>query len=181
MPTAAILTVPIPNNAEPYQTLSLYEWTGEAWEFVPSQVIVEDDVLEAHLDYVPATVAAVQCAAHPPEVSAELPEYVSLPDIGDRALTELNPLGYYLGSENNVEGSLPSLPEPTGQESYRILPTLRNWTDDGVVRSDLVDNLLVLPESRAEHIQAIVDLVVAEMYAGIDVDYRGGNPDLRAE
>jgi len=181
MPTAVILAVPIPNNAEPYETLSLYEWTGEAWEFVPSQVIVEDDVLEAHLDYVPATVAAVQCAAHPPEVSAELPEYVSLPDIGDRALTELNPLGYYLGSENNVEGSLPSLPEPTGQESYRILPTLRNWTDDGVVRSDLVDNVLVLPESRAEHIQAIVDLVVAEMYAGIDVDYRGVNPDLRAE
>ena len=181
VPSDVILTVPIPNNAEPYETLSLYEWTGEAWEFLPSRVIPEDDVLESHLDYLPAIIAAVQCADRPPQVSAELPEYVSLPNLGDRALTELNPLGYYLGTSNNVEGSLPSLPEPTGQESYRILPTLRNWTDDGVVRSDLLDNMLVMPESRGEHVQAIVDLVVSEMYAGIDVDYRSVNADLRAE
>jgi len=114
-------------------------------------------------------------------VSAELPEYVSLPASGGQALTELNPLGYYLGTENDVVGSLPSLPDTQGQESFRILPTLRNWTDDGVVRSDLVDNLLVIPESRSAHVQAIVDLVVSEMYAGIDLDYRGINPDLRAE
>ena len=181
MPTAVVLTVPIPNNAEPYETLSLYNWNGEEWEFLPSQVIYEDDVLESRLDYVPGTVAAFQGTPRPPQVSAELPEYVSLPELGGQALTELNPLGYYLGSENDIEGSLPSLPDTQGQESFRILPTLRNWTDDGVVRSDLVDNMLVTPESREAHVQAIVDLVVAEMYAGIDLDYRGITPDLRAE
>jgi cell division septation protein DedD len=181
MPTAVALTVPIPNNAEPYETLSLYSWNGEEWEFLPSQVIYEDDVLESRLDYVPETVAVFQSTPRPPQVSAELPEYVSLPELGGQALTELNPLGYYLGAENDIEGSLPSLPEPQGQESFRILPTLRNWTDDGVVRNDLVDNMLVAPESREAHVQAIVDLVVGEMYAGIDLDYRGITPDLRAE
>jgi hypothetical protein len=181
MPTDVALSIPIPNNSEPYETLSLYEWTGEAWQFVPSEVIVEDDVLEAHIDFVPEALAAVQSAGHPPQVSAELPEYVSLPDVGDRALTELNPLGYYLSSDNSIDGSLPSLPQATGQESYLILPALRNWTDDGVVRSDLLDNMLVVPESQQAHAKAIVDLVVAEMYAGIDLDYRGANPDLRSE
>jgi spore germination protein YaaH len=181
MPTVAVITVPIPNNAEPYETLSLYEWTGGEWRFVPSHVIYEDEIIESRLSFLPETITVVQSAARPPQVSAELPEYVSLPDLGDTALTELNPLGYYLGAENNVEGNLPSLPEPTGQESYRVLPTLRNWTDDGVVRSDLVDNMLVSLESREEHTQAIVDLVVAEMYAGIDLDYRGINSNLRVE
>jgi hypothetical protein len=178
MPTDVVLTVPIPNAAEPYETLSLYNWTGETWEFVPSHVFVEDDVLEARLDYVPGTVAVAQCAALPHEVSAELPDYVSLPDLGEQALAELNPLGYYLAPEGDVEGSLPSLPEPEGQESYRVLPLLRNWTDDGIVRSDLVDNLLIDPETREYHAQVIADLVVSEMYAGIDLDYRGINPDL---
>ena len=93
MPSAVVLTVPIPNNAEPYETLSLYNWTGEEWQFVPSQLIVEDDVMEGRLDHVPETVAAFQSTSRPPQVSAELPEYVSLPELGGQALTELNPLG----------------------------------------------------------------------------------------
>jgi hypothetical protein len=179
MPTDVILAVPVPNNSEPYEVLSLYQWTGAEWQFLPSQVISEDDLIEAHLDHVPGTIAAVQCAALPPQVSAELPEYVSLPELGAQALAELNPLGYYLGSNYDVTGSVPTLPAVEGQESYRVLPTLRNWTDDGVVRSDLVDNMLIAPETRETHAQAIVDLVVGEMYAGIDLDYRGINPDLR--
>ncbi len=181
MPTAVVLTVPIPNDAEPYEKLSLYSWNGEQWEFVPSQIILEDDLFEARLDYVPQTIAAFQSTPRPPQVSAVLPEYVSLPEWGDQSLSELNPLGYYLGANNDIEGSLPSMPDTGGEESFRVLPTLRNWTDDGVVRSDLVDNMLVVPEGREEHVQAIVDLVVGEMFAGIDLDYRGINPDLRAE
>jgi cell division septation protein DedD len=181
MPSAVLLTVPIPNAAEPYETLSLYGWNGKEWQFVPSQLIAGDDVLEVHLDHVPQAVVAFQSGAEPPRVSAELPDYVSLPDLGSQALAELNPLGYYLGDNSNVQGSLSSLPQSEGQESYRVLPTVRNWTDDGMVRSDLVDNMLVIPESREAHVQAIVGLVVSEMYAGIDLDYRGINPALRTD
>lgn len=31
-PEAVVLTVPIPNESEPYNTLDLYAWTGESWE-----------------------------------------------------------------------------------------------------------------------------------------------------
>ena len=180
-PTDVTLTVPIPNNAEPYELLSLYNWTGERWEFVPSQVIVEDDVMEAHLDHTPRAVAVLQDAGQAAQVSAELPDYVSLPEEGSQALAELNPLGYTLGGDNSVEGTLPTLPALAGGESYRIVPTLRNWTADGVVRNDWSDNMLAIPESQDAHLAAIVDLVVREMYAGIDLDYRTVNPDLKAE
>ncbi len=36
LPLASILTIPIPNESEPYRTLDLYEWTGEQWQFLPN-------------------------------------------------------------------------------------------------------------------------------------------------
>ncbi|MFC2029487.1 hypothetical protein ACFLWA_02020 [Chloroflexota bacterium] len=179
MPENVLLSVPVPNNAEPYETLSLYSWNGTEWTFLPSVIVAEDDILESTLNHVPEAVAVVQSAAQAPRVSAELPEFVSLPELGDQALAELNPLGYSLGADQIVEGNLASLPAMDGQESYIVLPNLRNWTDDGVVRSDLVDNMLIVPESQDALVQSIVALVVGEMYAGIDLDYQGINPELR--
>ncbi|NIO69761.1 MAG: hypothetical protein GTN71_12200, partial [Anaerolineae bacterium] len=53
MPGQAILTVPIPNDSEPYSTLDLYSWTGEEWQWLPSQIVLEDDVIESRLSFVP--------------------------------------------------------------------------------------------------------------------------------
>ena len=44
-----------------------------------------------------------------------------------------------------------------------------------------IDNLLIDAEARQRHIQAIVDLVQRNAYQGIDLDYRGINPDLERE
>jgi hypothetical protein len=41
--------------------------------------------------------------------------------------------------------------------------------------------MLVDEQSRQEHIQRIVEMVVRNAYPGIDIDYRGINPDLRNE
>ena len=60
MPAEAVLTVPIPNDAEPYNTLDLYTWTGEEWQWLPSHVIAEDDVIVARLSSVPSLVAVMQ-------------------------------------------------------------------------------------------------------------------------
>ncbi len=185
MPTSVSVRVPIPNNSEPYETVSLYEWTGERWAFLPGTVVIEDDGsewIEGHnLDHVPGAVAVFQCDGRPGQVSGELPDYVGLPEPGRQALAELNPVGYYLGDENSIQGTLATLPESTGQESYRVMPSLRNWTEDGMVRSDLVDNMLIMTESRNAHVRTIVDLVTNEMYAGIDLDYRGIDADLQGE
>ncbi|HIC90395.1 MAG TPA: hypothetical protein EYP04_13470, partial [Anaerolineae bacterium] len=45
-PEGATLTVPIPNDAEPYETLDLHSWDPDAgeWKWLPSHVIIEDDV-----------------------------------------------------------------------------------------------------------------------------------------
>jgi hypothetical protein len=178
-PTAVDLSIPVPNNAEPYETLSLYHWNGTDWLFVPSQLVPEDDVVTSRLDFVPETLAVFQSTGRSAMVSAELPDFTGLPAAGSSALVELNPIGYYLDGENGVTGSLASLPDLAGQESYSIVPVIRNWYYDGAVRSDWVDNMLAVPESSAAHVQAILDLAERELFSGIAIDYRGIAPDLR--
>ena len=62
-PRSVVLSIPIPNDSEPYQTLDLYSWDGEKWAWVPSQVIMEDDLIEARLDYLPPSVAVITAPA----------------------------------------------------------------------------------------------------------------------
>jgi spore germination protein YaaH len=59
--------------------------------------------------------------------------------------------------------------------------TLRNWEDAGVVRSDLADNMLADANLRGDHVRRIVETVAGYGYPGVDIDYRGIHPDLRAE
>lgn len=182
-PTSVILNVPIPNEAEPYGTLDLYEWdeSGKVWRWIPSQVFVADDIIEARLDYLPSSIVAMQTLPINPNVSASLDPGVPVPPEAADSLVELNPQGLYLETDGRIAGNLASLPVPDETTTYAIVPTLRNWDDAGTVRSDLIDNLLIDELAVQAHVQAIVDLVVSNGFQGIDIDYRGVNPDLRQE
>lgn len=172
-PTEARLTVPIPNDAEPYHTLDLYTWTGEEWQWLPSHVDIEDYEIEAHLSSIPPSVAVMQTEFLSMALSAELE---AIPAKGEGILTEINSLGLCLGSRGNIVGEIEASSQST---SCDVVPTLRNWEADGVVRSDLVANMLTRDDWRQSHIEAIVDLVTGEHYQGIDIDYRGISPGLR--
>ncbi len=179
IPTAVVLAVPIPNDAQPYRTLDLYTWTGEEWQWLPSHLILEEDVIESYLSYVPSSVVVMQTKPIAPAVSAELNLNETIPPEGKDVLVEINPQGLFLSGDGKMAGDLGSLPKASPEASYIVLPTLRNWDDDGVIRSDLIDNTLVSKELREGHLAAIVGLVVQNMYPGIDIDYRGINPNLR--
>ena len=38
----SIVQIPIPNDSQPYETLELYSWDGDSWEFVPSSILAMD-------------------------------------------------------------------------------------------------------------------------------------------
>ncbi len=182
-PEIATITSPIPNDAEPYETLDLYTWNEEieAWEWVPSQLIPGDDLIEARLDYVPTSWVVMQTNPRPLSVAADLPVGTDIPAEGREALTEIHPTGLSLGGDGGIEGDVSSLPQAAADVSYAVMPTLRNWDDSGVVRTDLVNNLLISLEQQEAHIAEIEALVTGNLYAGIDLDYRGVDPTLRQE
>ncbi len=175
-PLASVLTVPIPNDSEPYATLDLYEWTGSAWQFVPGHVIREDDTVLSELNRVPASFMVMQTNSVPPTAAAVVPEGQTLPDAGRDALTEVTPYGLSLQGDGSIQGNITAGSNAGG--SYGVVPVLRNWGDDGVVRTDLFENLMVSEELQQAHIEAIVNTVVGNNYPGIEIDYRGLDPTL---
>ena len=177
-PLASVLTIPMPNESEPYETVDLYEWTGGDWRFVPSQVLVaqEGDALLSELNYVPQSFMVMQTSGLPPTAGAILPVGETLPDAGRDALTEVVPYGYQLAGDGSIQGDVAISANAGG--SYGVVPSLRNWGDDGVVRTDLLDNLLISKELQETHVNAIEALVVGNNLPGIEIDYRGLDPTM---
>ena len=182
MPTQAILTIPIPNDSLPYETLGLYTWTGNAWELLPSTVLAESDKIESRLDYVPANFMVMQTLTTvPPAATASLGLEGKLPD-GALVAAETKP-GLYLRGDGALEGTPPAA-STTG------VPTiieLRNWEGDvvpsNVPRTDLLNNLLLDPGLQVNQLDAIERAVVEYNYSGVTIDYRGvdAKPSARAD
>ncbi len=181
MPSSVILTVPIPNDAEPHETLDLYYWDGSQWKWLPHQLIPEDEILEARIDFIPQAFAVMQTKLIPPFVSADLPHGGSITPEAKEALVEINPQGLYLEGDGTLGGKMRELTPEERSASFFIIPTITNWGLDGVVRSDYIDNLLVDPALQDRHIKEILNFVVHNHYPGIDIYYREFSPDLKPE
>ena len=79
IPTHTIATIPIPNDSLPYETLDVYNWSGESWEWMPHSLILEEDAIESDVNFVPNDFAVFQTAPKLPTVGAILPPGKELP------------------------------------------------------------------------------------------------------
>ena len=91
----------------------------------------------------------------------------------------MHPTGLYLGPNGALDGALDANWDRLAN-TYEIIPLIRNY-EGPVVRSDLLANMLVDNKQRDAHINALVNLAVANLYKGIDIDYRGLDENLRGE
>lgn len=180
-PRGAIITVPIPLDSEPWETLGLYEWDGSRWQLIPNHLIAEDEVLEARVGYVPESFMVMQVAPVAPAVGADLENPDALPAGAADALTTVYAAGLYLRGDGGFDGEAGSLPKPDANSTYVVVPTLRNWTPDGVVRTDLIDNLMISEEMRLTQLTVIEELAVTHAWPGVDIDYRGLDPNMGRE
>jgi uncharacterized protein YraI len=173
--------IPIPNDSEPYQTLDVYTWdtTAQAWQWLPHSIISEDDQLESKVGFTPGSMLIVQTNPQPATISADLPLASALPPEGQGALAQVHPTGLMLGDNGTLTGSIDPAFDKAGA-AYAVVPVIRNY-DGPTVRTDLLANMLVDTAQRDAHIAAIADLVLGNSYAGVDIDYRGLDPSVRAE
>lgn len=178
MPLSSLWTVVIPNASEPYSLLDLYGWDGSRWQWLPHKLRVEDDVVESEAPTVPLGVAVVQAQSQPLQVGALSGEN---PDFLQRAggtLTLLTPRLYVVQGDGSI-GQI-FTPSPIFQQSGAlVMPVLSNVEPSGVVRSDLVDNLLIDPNTWQRHAERIAEIVLSSSHDGIVLDYRNVDPQLR--
>lgn len=179
-PDTVAAAVPIPNDAEPYTILDLYEWDGEKWAWMPHKLYPEDEQLESRLDHVPETFAVFQAQRAAPVLGVEVDASSDFLGQAGVAPTEVSPRLYIVNGDGRI-GQLSEEPAGLRESGAVVIPVLHNEQDDGVIRSDLTDNLLIQEDVWRNHVGQIVALVVQRNYAGIEIDYRNVDPELRAE
>ncbi|MCI0477409.1 MAG: glycosyl hydrolase family 18 protein [Anaerolineales bacterium] len=180
-PTQAVLSLPIPDDADPFATLDAYGYDGKKWNKLPFQFFIEEQRLEAYFaTAVPQAVVLAQTAALAPTISADLTSKTTLPGAVGDLLAEVNPVGLTIADGGGIAGNIPALNEASAASPYQVLPTISNFDGDKV-RGDLVDDMITTPQVRKEHIQALVDLAVEKLYPGLNIDYQDINPDHQKE
>ncbi len=182
-PTKLVVSVPIPNDSEPYETLDLYTWNGKEWRWMPSKLIREDELLEAHLSKPVSSFVVMQNAPQPAGVNLFLHEGAVVPKEAAGTLTSVMPLSYALKDD---KGHLQEEFSPTSltkneKAGYSVLPVIRNWDDSGAVRTDLVNNLLKQESAQDALVKSVVDLTVGNLYPGVVLDLRDVDVMLRPE
>ncbi len=173
--------MPIPNDSEPYETLDVYTWESatQSWQWLPHTVIREDDQMESRVNAVPQSAMIFQTNPLPAVVAADVALVSALPTEAQGALGQIQPTGLQLGDNGTVTGALDATFDRLSG-SYAVMPVVRNY-DGPVVRSDLLANMLVDNKQRTTHIDTLVNLAVSKLYKGVDLDYRGLDPNLRGE
>ena len=175
----SIVQIPIPNDSQPYETLELYSWDGDSWEFVPSSVLAMDDRIEARVDGLPpSNFVVMQTSAPPPRVGTNIGtgEHVS-PILANSAITTLAVAGFYLRGDGALDVERTN--SPVG--NYAVVPVLRNWRGMEPPRSDLLHNMLVEPGQLQNQLNTVTNLLVQYSYPGVIIDYRGMEAALASE
>ncbi len=172
-PTQVVLSVPIPNDSLPYETLGLYSWNNSEWVHLPSKVLIQDEIIESQLDFAPSSFMVMQTVPAVPAVTAELEAGEALPENAYVATEAIS--GLMLRGDGALEGEAPV-------NNGNTVPVVRNWDQD-VVRTDLINNLLIDPGLQENQLVAIEQTLDANGYPGVILDYRGIDaiPSARAD
>jgi spore germination protein YaaH len=177
-----MVDVVMPNDAEPWETLDLYTWTGKEWKWVGSELhteVAEHEFIRAQVTDMPDMLVVVQSGLIPPSVSTSFDPDDNPMSTAAGVLTEINPSGLLLGTDGNFVGDPNSLPQPDAAGTYTVRPTLRNWAPGATINRGLLSDLLTIPEIQQSHVANIVQLCTERGFAGVDVDYRGVAPEQR--
>lgn len=174
------IDVLVPNEAEPWETLDLYTWTGEEWQWVGSDLhteVAEHEFIRARVSEEPDSVVVVQSQLMTSTVAA----YAGSDD--DRAAVEsldgVNPTGLLLGTMGGFAGNLDALLYPPEGVDCGVLPALRNWAPGGSVNRGLLADLLADSGMQDAHIANIVQLCEEQGFDGVEIGYRGVSPEER--
>jgi len=170
----ATIEIVIPNNAEPWETLDLYAWDGEAWQWLGGTLDAEQELLTARVAQLPASVVVMQTSAVVPAVGT----IADAPPSGPAAevLTEVLLPGLYLGSEGTFLGQVPAIAEGENPEPLLLIG---NAQEEQAPALGLLSEMLSDPELRQTHVENAVTVAEAAGANGIALDYQGVSAEQR--
>lgn len=178
-PSQGTFVMPLPADAGNKETLDLYGWDGTAWRFLPSQVSSDGKTVRAEMRAFPRLVMLAQSQGRAPRTAL----YVSAADLAQAPTGDVKGVsleGFTVSTQGQVQGSAPAATSLGVLQGKQVLLTVSNRSA-GVLRSDLVDNLLVDAAARQAHIQSLVTLASPQGVTGIELAYAGIDTELKNE
>ena len=169
-PDEAHLTLPLPEGLVATEATDVLAYDGDAWRHVPSEPAAGGGALVARLEGVPEAVAVAQRVPSRAYVAVSSPEAA---DVLGAAIV-------YMGSaaiidDYAVGGVIPS----ATQVGDRLAILRASDLSNGILRTDLVGNMLATAENRATHVEALVSAAADAGYAGLELAYAGVDPAQR--
>jgi len=184
-PRLATLRMAIPPGMLPAAasgpSLDLYGWDNRSrrWVWLGGEVDTMTGEVVARVGQVPPLVALMKVAPISPVVGVEVPPASDNPaaviESIPPAAKEIHATGIYLGDVSGLAGNLSKLLRPTSLNGapVKTIPVVRNWGAKGEVNRTLLRTMLASESSRLAHINALLGMVAAGGFEGIQIDYRG--------
>jgi hypothetical protein len=178
IPSHSTLTLPIPNDSLPYETLDVYNWNGETWEWMPHKLLPEEDAIECDVNFVPHDVAIFQTTPIvPTTVGAILPAGKTLPVQASSAVSLIFSNALMLRGDGSFDGAENLIPADSINGKAFML--VRNYKPGEVPRTDLLANTITDAGLKSVQINTLAEFVATKNYNGVALDYRGADPMLR--
>ena len=171
----ATLSVVIPNEAEPWETLDLYTWDGSAWRWLPGRLERQQELLVAQVETLPESVMVMQTARPRQALVTESEDL--LPPGYAMVMSQVDLVEMKIGTLGALTGDPGLLPPGSASPKPVLAPTVRNWVPGRDPNRELVADMLSIAADRTAHIANLTTLVKNGAYQGLVLDYRR----LRAE
>jgi len=179
-PSQASLSLSIPSDVGATEALDLYGWDGKDWQWLPRQLDANGQSLQAELAPVPSLIMLASAQAGAPRICLSASADGAPLSSVNATMAGVNVRGLSLDGEGNIIGKPPSAGELGAPKGTPLLLSISNVIE-GIVRSDLVDNLLINDTALKNHVQKIAALVTLGDYAGVEIAYADIDPSLRTE
>ncbi|MFN2222800.1 MAG: SH3 domain-containing protein [Candidatus Promineifilaceae bacterium] len=164
----------VPTAAQPYQTVDVMGWDGQAWTMIPSEVDDAGNHLTSLTGPLPGAVALMQSSAPAElEIGAEVLPLQELPPSILPYLSEVMAGTLTLVQQGKLVGDVVEIPT-SGYRQY-----LRVTNTGAIVDVQSLTNLLTDPASRAANIQELVNQASTGGFNGVNLDYQGVSADQR--
>lgn len=171
-PTETRLSLPLPADAQPYETVDLFAYYNQRWFKIPFSLNLDDERIESDLNFAPQGVLIVQTNPRAPVIASDLASRNALPEAADNVVVQVNPSGLQLADGGGIAGEPLSTSETNPSSNFAVIPIVTNVDANGP-RTDLTGNMMDDPAERSAHINALVDLAVQKVYRGYDISYEG--------
>ena len=178
LPAEAELTVPVPYELAAIETGDLYGWNGQSWEWLPAEIIDDGLNMRSNLQGMPSLIVVAQSTSDLARVGASY--HANTEQIqSDWPVSMVAIKGSTLATDGGLAVGVGAASESPVTASEMLLH-ISNIVD-GVVRSDLVDNLIISPDQVSAHVDEIAAAAAGGNYTGVVLAYEQVDPALKNE